>query len=202
MVTGRQDSRLELHSLFSLRHFPEQVMFYWCSEVRTLVYGSGVSRLWQTQKLGPCDAGIAVWHPTSCRGFSRSGGHLCFQAQPRCRDQSIAYNVCRWRPVCTWGLVVWTGFVNLPTKAHFCNNQGTQAILVPLQLHGHPQEVTARVVQCRPSADQGPPRSKGDSPLIANGSEEAGSQGAARQKSLLVFRTEKVNCLLRFPPWG
>lgn len=121
---------------------------------------------------------------------------------PGCRDQSIAYNVCRWRPVCTWGLVVWTGFVNLPTKARFCNDQGTQAILVPLQLHGHPQEVTARVVQCRPSVDQGPPRSKGDSPLIANGSEEAGSQGATRQKSLLVFRTEKVNCLLRFPPWG
>lgn len=92
--------------------------------------------------------------------------------------------------------------VNLPTKAHFCNKLGTQAILVPLQLHGHPQEVTARVVQCRPSADQGPPQSKGDSPLIANGSEEACSQGATLQKSLLVFRTEKVNCLFCFPPWG
>ena len=50
---------------------------------------------------------------------------------PHSRDQSVASNLRRRRPVCMWGLVVWTGFVNLPTKARFCNNQGTQAILVP-----------------------------------------------------------------------
>lgn len=63
---------------------------------------------------------------------------------PCCRDQSVASKLCRQRPACTWGLVVGTGSVNLPTKARVCNNQGTQAILVPpLQLHWHPQEVTA-----------------------------------------------------------
>ena len=30
-----------------------------------------------------------------------------------------------------WGLVVGTGSVNLPPEARVCNNQGSQAILVP-----------------------------------------------------------------------
>lgn len=54
------------------------------------------------------------------------------------------------------GFSVCTGFVTLPTKARFCNNQGTQAILVPPATSRAPQEVTARVVQCRPPVDQGP----------------------------------------------
>ena len=37
MVTGRQDSRLELHPLFSLRRFPE----------RLLVLGGGSTRVWK-----------------------------------------------------------------------------------------------------------------------------------------------------------
>lgn len=153
-------------------------------------------------KAGAPDAGIKVWHPHVLQRLLQEWWSPLFPSTAPAAGTSLSHNVCRWRPVCTWGLVVWTGFINLPTKAHFCNNQGTQAILVPLQLHGHAgSHCQGRAVQaiCRSGA-----LSLREIPhLIANGSEEAGSQGAAHQKSLLVFRTEKVNCLLLLsPPWG
>ena len=78
-----------------------------------------------------CDARTAVWHPRPAEASPGGVGTAVSEHSPRCRDQSVASKLCRQRPTCTWGLVVGTGSVNLPTKARVCNNQGSQAILVP-----------------------------------------------------------------------
>lgn len=152
---GRQYARLKYHRFFSSRHFCKWMTRYLFLEVRRAHTEMGSLDCGKHRKWSPVTPGLFPTTHTSAPTQSSPGmevpGEMCFQARFSYNDSSIGpvplfTSSCRLRPS-AWGLIVWIVFVNPSHDGQWSVTvRQPKSSRLALQIWGHPQDVTVRVM--------------------------------------------------------